>query len=57
MTSTVVNNSIFRGFFEKQKLTRPNFINWYRNLRIVLSFEDTLTYLEHPIHAALVPAP
>ncbi|GJT45416.1 hypothetical protein Tco_0954131 [Tanacetum coccineum] len=57
MTSTVVNNSVFRGFFEKQKLTRPNFIDWYRNLRIVLSFEDKLTYLEHPIHVALVPAP
>ncbi|GKD34000.1 zinc finger, CCHC-type containing protein, partial [Tanacetum coccineum] len=29
----------------------------YRNLRIVLSVEDTLTYLEHPIPVALVHAP
>ncbi|GJW02160.1 zinc finger, CCHC-type containing protein, partial [Tanacetum coccineum] len=45
-----------RGIFEKQKLTRPNFIDWYRQLRIVLSVEDKLNYLEHPIPVALVPA-
>ncbi|GJV49533.1 retrotransposon protein, putative, ty1-copia subclass [Tanacetum coccineum] len=27
MTTSVVNNSVFRGFFEKQKLTGPNFID------------------------------
>nr|GFC81379.1 zinc finger, CCHC-type [Tanacetum cinerariifolium] len=37
------------GFFEKQKLTGPNFIDWYRQLRIVLSIEDKLNYLEQPI--------
>nr|GEY08709.1 retrotransposon protein, putative, Ty1-copia subclass [Tanacetum cinerariifolium] len=42
-----------RSFFEKQKLTGPNFINWYRQLRIVLSIEDKLHYLEQPI--PLVP--
>ncbi|GJV41390.1 hypothetical protein Tco_1419830, partial [Tanacetum coccineum] len=47
------NNSVFRGFFEKQKLTGPNFIDWYRQLRIVLSIEDKLNYLEQP----LPPAP
>nr|GEW31135.1 hypothetical protein [Tanacetum cinerariifolium] len=52
----VVNNLVFRGFFEKQKLTGPNFIDWYRQLRILLSFEDKLNYLEHLIPAALVPA-
>ncbi|GJV73069.1 serpin-ZX [Tanacetum coccineum] len=41
------------GFFEKQKLTGPNFINWYRQPRIVLSIEDKLNYLEQP----LPPAP
>ncbi|GJS05796.1 hypothetical protein Tco_0322304 [Tanacetum coccineum] len=56
MTTSVVNNSVFRGFFEKQKLTRPNFIDWYRKLGIVLSVEDKLNYLEHPIPAALVSA-
>ncbi|GKE11444.1 hypothetical protein Tco_1414995 [Tanacetum coccineum] len=52
---TVVNNSVFRAFFEKQILTGPNFIDWYRNLRIVLSVEDKLPFLEHPIHAMPIP--
>ncbi|GJU69284.1 hypothetical protein Tco_1255543 [Tanacetum coccineum] len=56
MTTSVVNNSVFRGFFEKQRLTGPNFIDWYRQLRIVLSVEDKFNYLEHPILAAPVPA-
>nr|GEV99290.1 ribonuclease H-like domain-containing protein [Tanacetum cinerariifolium] len=56
MTTLVVNNLIFRGFFEKQKLTGPNFTNWYRQLRIVLSIEDKLDYLEHPIPLAPVPS-
>ncbi|GJS92135.1 zinc finger, CCHC-type containing protein [Tanacetum coccineum] len=53
MITTSANNSVFRGFFEKQKLTGTNFINWYRQLRIVLSIEDKLNYLEQP----LPPAP
>ncbi|GJX43115.1 zinc finger, CCHC-type containing protein [Tanacetum coccineum] len=56
MTTSVVTNSVFRGFFEKQKLTGPNFIDWYRQLRIVLSVEDKLDYLEQPIPPAPVPA-
>ncbi|GKA94104.1 hypothetical protein Tco_0816090, partial [Tanacetum coccineum] len=57
MTTQVVNNSDFRTFFEKEKLTRASFTDWYRNLRIVLSVKDKLTYLEHLIPAAPVPAP
>nr|GEW20661.1 hypothetical protein [Tanacetum cinerariifolium] len=49
MTTSSTNNSVFRGFFEKQKLTGPNFIDWYRQLRIVLSIQDKLNYLEQPI--------
>ncbi|GJV70724.1 hypothetical protein Tco_1490719 [Tanacetum coccineum] len=56
MTTSVVNNSVFEGFFEKQKLTGPNFIDWYRQLRIVLLVEDKLDYLEQPIPHAPVPA-
>ncbi|GJS96191.1 hypothetical protein Tco_0803159 [Tanacetum coccineum] len=56
MTTSVVTNSVFKGFFEKQKLTGPNFIDWYRQLRIVLSVEDKLDYLEQPIPPAPVPA-
>nr|GEV82785.1 putative retrotransposon protein [Tanacetum cinerariifolium] len=55
MTTTVVNNSVFRAFFEKQRLTRPNFIDWYRNLQIVLLVEDKLPYLEQPIPAMPIP--
>nr|GEV33701.1 hypothetical protein [Tanacetum cinerariifolium] len=53
---TLVRPSVMsgRGFFEKQKLTGPNFIDWYRQLRIVLSIEDKLNYLEQPIPPALV---
>ncbi|GJU50673.1 retrotransposon protein, putative, ty1-copia subclass [Tanacetum coccineum] len=55
MTTSVVNNSVFRGFFEKQKLTGPNFIDWYRQLRFVLSVKDKLDYLEQLIPPAPVP--
>nr|GEX81366.1 retrotransposon protein, putative, Ty1-copia subclass [Tanacetum cinerariifolium] len=55
MTTTVVNNSLFRTIFEKQKLTGNNFMEWYRNLWIVLSTEDKLPFLEQPIHVLLVP--
>nr|GEU32938.1 hypothetical protein [Tanacetum cinerariifolium] len=43
------------GFFEKQKLTGPNFFDCYRQLRIVLSVEDKLDYLEQPIPPTTVP--
>ena len=50
-----VNNSIFRSFLEKEKLTGSNFLDWYPNLRIFLTVEDKLTYVEHPIPATPVP--
>ncbi|GJS46754.1 zinc finger, CCHC-type containing protein [Tanacetum coccineum] len=55
MTTTVVNNLLFRSLFEKQKLIGNNFLEWYRNLRIVLSTEDKLPFLEQPIPALPVP--
>ncbi|GJY28603.1 retrotransposon protein, putative, ty1-copia subclass [Tanacetum coccineum] len=55
ITTTVVNNSLFRSLFEKQKLTGNNFLEWYRNLRIVLSTEDKLPFLEQPIPVLPVP--
>ncbi|GJX99313.1 hypothetical protein Tco_0356332 [Tanacetum coccineum] len=55
MTTTVVNNSLFRTFFEKQKLTGINFMEWYRNLRIMLFVEDKLPFFEQPIPAIPVP--
>nr|GEV19000.1 zinc finger, CCHC-type [Tanacetum cinerariifolium] len=57
MTTSSTNNSVFRGFFEKQKRTGPNFIDWYRQLRIVLSIEDKLNYLvQHIPHVPVAPA-
>ncbi|GKB95363.1 hypothetical protein Tco_0981500, partial [Tanacetum coccineum] len=55
MTTSSANNSVFRGFFEKQKLSGSNFIDWYKQLRIVLSVMDKLDYLEQPIPPAPVP--
>ncbi|GJU56616.1 retrotransposon protein, putative, ty1-copia subclass [Tanacetum coccineum] len=57
MITSVGNNSVLKSFFEKQKLTRPNFIDWYRQLRIILSAEDKENYLEHHIPTAPVVAP
>nr|GEW71371.1 hypothetical protein [Tanacetum cinerariifolium] len=54
MRTSSTNNSVFKGFFEKEKLIGPNFIDWYRQLRIVLSIEDKLKYLEQPIPPVLV---
>nr|GEX16149.1 zinc finger, CCHC-type [Tanacetum cinerariifolium] len=54
MTTSSAKNSVFRGFFEKQKLAGPNFIDWYQQLRIVLSIEDKLNYLEQRIPPAPV---
>nr|GFB32784.1 hypothetical protein [Tanacetum cinerariifolium] len=54
MTTSSTNNSVFMGFFEKQKLTGPNFIDWFRQLRIVLSIENKFNYLEQPIPPAPV---
>nr|GEV73389.1 hypothetical protein [Tanacetum cinerariifolium] len=54
MTTSSANNSVFRGFFEKQKLTGPNFIDWYRQLTIVQSIKDKLNYLEQLIPPAPV---
>ncbi|GJW41600.1 retrotransposon protein, putative, ty1-copia subclass [Tanacetum coccineum] len=44
------------SFFEKQKLTGPNFIDWYKQLQLVLSTEDKEKYLEQPIPVAPVAA-
>ncbi|GJR18218.1 hypothetical protein Tco_0966745 [Tanacetum coccineum] len=49
MTTLSADNSVFRGFFEKQKLTGLNFIDWYRQLKIILSIKDKLNYLDQPL--------
>ncbi|GKE21531.1 hypothetical protein Tco_1433043 [Tanacetum coccineum] len=57
MTTSVGNNSVFRSFFKKQKLTGPIFIDWYRQLRLVLSTEDKENYIEHLILEVPVAPP
>ncbi|GJX17526.1 hypothetical protein Tco_0218358 [Tanacetum coccineum] len=56
MKNQTVNTSVYRSFFEKEKLSGPNFIDWYCNLRIVLTAEYKLTFLEQPVPATLVSA-
>jgi hypothetical protein len=36
------NNIFLRIIVDANKLTRPNFLNWYRNVRIVLKQESNL---------------
>ena len=42
------NNSSFQFVLEKEKLNGANFIDWYRNLRIVLRKEQRKYVLEQP---------
>ncbi|GJU63926.1 hypothetical protein Tco_1245761 [Tanacetum coccineum] len=47
------NNTTLRSTLLSEKLTSPNFTNWYRNLRIILRSEGKLAYLEPhkiPLH-------
>nr|GEX63518.1 hypothetical protein [Tanacetum cinerariifolium] len=43
------------GFLRETKINWTQLIDWYRQLRIVLSVEDKLDYLEQPIPPAPVP--
>ena len=45
------NNSTMslRSVFEKDKLTGTNFLDWFRNLRIVLKQERKLYVLDEPL--------
>ncbi|XP_012078997.1 uncharacterized protein LOC105639525 [Jatropha curcas] len=40
------NNLCLRSILEANKLTRPNFIDWYRNVRIVLKQEKRLYVID-----------
>ncbi|GKE99667.1 hypothetical protein Tco_0023018, partial [Tanacetum coccineum] len=50
-TQTTNNNSI-RSILEKEKLNGINFLEWYRNLRIVLRNEQKLHHLEEALPKA-----
>nr|GEW79991.1 hypothetical protein [Tanacetum cinerariifolium] len=60
MATSSTNNLVFRGFFEKQKLTRPNFIDWQEKGQSVSSYVlemkgyiDNLERLGHPVTLGL----
>ena len=46
------NNFSVRSVLEKDKLTGTNFLDWHRNLRIVLRQEKRLHVIENPVPAA-----
>ena len=49
MTSNTAPTISLRSILEKDKLNGTNFLDWYRNLRIVLRQEMKEYILEQPI--------
>lgn len=49
MTSTITPTMSLRSILEKDKLNGTNFLDWYRNLRIVLKQERKEYILDQPI--------
>ncbi|PWA53130.1 zinc finger, CCHC-type [Artemisia annua] len=47
-----MNNSSIRSILEKEKLNGNNFLDWYRNLRIVLRAEQKFYHLEEALPEA-----
>ncbi|GKA05645.1 hypothetical protein Tco_0684765 [Tanacetum coccineum] len=54
-TAQNTNNTTIKSFLQHEKLTRPNFTNWYQNLRIVLRSEGKLAHLEQPLIPLFLP--
>ena len=50
--STNTNTFSLRSVLDKDKLNGANFLDWYRNLRIILTQERKLYVLEQPIPEA-----
>ncbi|CAJ2644759.1 unnamed protein product [Trifolium pratense] len=48
MTNNNTSNSIMRSILDKEKLPGTNFLDWHRNLRIVLMHEKKLYAIEEP---------
>src|SRR4051812_29924778 len=50
MSNETTNNTLLlRSVLQKDKLSGTNFLDWYRNLRIVLKHEKKIYVLEMPI--------
>ncbi|GJX29603.1 ribonuclease H-like domain-containing protein [Tanacetum coccineum] len=43
------NNTTLRSILQQEKLTGPNFTNWFRNLRIILRSKGKQIHLEQPL--------
>ena len=43
------NNTTLRSILDKEKLNGTNFLDWHRNLRIVLKHERKLYVIDQPI--------
>ena len=50
--NSTTNNLSLRSILEKDKLAGPNFMDWERNLRIVLRHERKWYVLEEPLGEA-----
>ena len=48
-TNSSISNFCLKGLLEKDKLTGLNFMDWFRNLRIVLNMEQKLRAIEEPL--------
>nr|GFA76647.1 zinc finger, CCHC-type [Tanacetum cinerariifolium] len=46
-----------KEFLREKKISRPSFIDWYRQLHLVISTEDKKNYLKHPIPEARAAPP
>ena len=49
MASNTISNMSLRSILEKDKLNGTNFLDWYRNLRIVLKQERKEYILDQPV--------
>ncbi|GKE04872.1 hypothetical protein Tco_1396890 [Tanacetum coccineum] len=47
-----INHSAFRSMFEREKLSRNNFNDWFRQLKLVLRVEKKMFVIEQPIPPA-----
>ncbi|KAI5438121.1 hypothetical protein KIW84_024023 [Lathyrus oleraceus] len=47
--TTNTSNNILRSILDKEKLSGTNFLDWHRNLRIVLKHDRKLYVLEKPV--------
>ncbi|GKA02509.1 hypothetical protein Tco_0675174 [Tanacetum coccineum] len=47
-----INHSTFKSMFEREKLSRTNFNDWFRSLKLVLRVEKKLFVIEQPLPTA-----